>query len=391
MNISPYPSNFMPTSPKPQPDISPSASAFMQQIGWVKPASLIQYLNSGVEVNGLGQYPGYPQHPITPLMAIIRSPFVSESAEVIDLLLDQGADPCLRDAKGLSAYAHAIYAQRKDVAKSLVHALHDFEYRGFPTGNASMNLDTTWTGAKHLRWEAAVAIINNDNDTLSSLLSDDSLRYSVVHTACLPLAILFSNTTAVQSLLKFGVPAFELFRRVPSDNSRPFTSPACMAIHMQNIEIVSAIIFHSIEGSERRGRLWYAQLFGSISETYRNQEIIEFVLDNIPLVEALDRAIRIEDRTWVHRIVLRTVMLLLESDISGNSEKGSAAESFWMLVQRAYDIKACSRRGLSDRIIELVEQRTERDFTYVACGGSFGISLSFAETILKCSSRKGSD
>jgi hypothetical protein len=391
MNISPYPSNFMPTSPKPQPDISPSASAFMQQIGWVKPASLIQYLNSGVEVNGLGQYPGYPQHPITPLMAIIRSPFVSESAEVIDLLLDQGADPCLRDAKGLSAYAHAIYAQRNDVVKSLVHALHDSEYRGFPTGNASMNLDTTWTGAKHLRWEAAVAIINNDNDTLSSLLSDDSLRYSVVHTACLPLAILFSNTTAVQSLLKFGVPAFELFRRVPSDNSRPFTSPASMAIHMQNIEIVSAIIFHSIEGSERRGRLWYAQLFGSISETYRNQEIIEFVLDNIPLVEALDRAIRIEDRTWVHRIVLRTVMLLLESDTSGNSDRGSAAESFWMLVQRAYDVKACSRRGLSDRIIELVEQRTERDFTYVACGGSFGISLSFAETILRSSSRKRSD
>jgi hypothetical protein len=85
------------------------------------------------------------------------------------------------------------------------------------------------------------------------------------------------------------------------------------------------------------------------------------------------------------------VMLLLESDTSGNSDRGSAAESFWMLVQRAYDVKACSRRGLSDRIIELVEQRTERDFTYVACGGSFGISLSFAETILRSSSRKRSD
>jgi hypothetical protein len=59
----------------------------MQQIGWVKPASLIQYLNSGVEVNGLGQYPGYPQHPITPLMAIIRSPSLTYSWTKVQTLV----------------------------------------------------------------------------------------------------------------------------------------------------------------------------------------------------------------------------------------------------------------------------------------------------------------
>jgi hypothetical protein len=251
-----------------------------------------------------------------------------------------------------------------------------------------MNIDTTWTGAKHLRWEAAVAIVNNDNDTLSSLLSDESLRYSIIHTACLPLAILFSNTSAVESLLAYGTPAFDLFRRAPPDSSRPFTSPASMAIYMQNFEVISAIVFHSIETSERRGRLWYAQLFGSMPETYQNQEIIEFVLDNIPLVEALDRAIRIEDRNWIHRIVLRTVTLLLEPDASGDGGRNSAAEAFWTLVGRAFDAKACSRHGLSESIVELVERQTGRDFTYVACGGSLGISLSFAEMILKLGSRK---
>jgi hypothetical protein len=363
----------------------------MQQIGWVKPASLIQYLNSGVDFNGMGQYPAYPQHPITPLMAIIRSPFVSESTEVIQLLLDQGADPCLRDARGLSAYAHVIYTRRKDAARAIVRTLSDLERRGIPTGYASMTLDTPWTGAKHLRWEAAVAIINNDYDTLLSLLSDDSLRYSIIHTACLPLAILFSNIPAVKLLLAYGIQAFELFQRTPSDSSRPFTSPASMAIYTQSLEMVSAIIFHSIEASERRGRLWYAQIFGSIPGTYRDKEIVDFVLDNIPLVEALDRAIMIEDRDWIHRIVIRTVTLLLQPDADGNTGRNSAAEAFWILVERAFSTRACSRQVLAASVVELVEQETGRDFMYVACGGSLGISLSFAEMILGVSSRKGAE
>ena len=183
LSIQPYPTSIMRRSSQVSPEASASATAFMQQIGWVSPASLIQYLNSGIEVNGMGSFPGYPQHSITPLMAIIRSPFVSESTEIIELLLDQDADPCLRDSEGLSAYAHAIYTRRKDAVKLIVHTLIDYERSGFPTGNASMNLDTTWTGAKHLRWEAAQAIINNDMRTLTSLLSDSSSRHTVSRSA----------------------------------------------------------------------------------------------------------------------------------------------------------------------------------------------------------------
>ncbi|KAJ8115343.1 hypothetical protein OPT61_g2997 [Boeremia exigua] len=75
LSIQPYPTNKMHVRKSSQapPEVSASATAFMQQIGWVSPASLIQYLNSGIDVNGMGQFPGYPQHPITPLMAIIRT------------------------------------------------------------------------------------------------------------------------------------------------------------------------------------------------------------------------------------------------------------------------------------------------------------------------------
>ena len=161
LSVHPYPTHRMHVRKSSQapPEVSASATAFMQQIGWVSPASLIQYLNSGIDVNGLGQFAGYPQHPITPLMAIIRSPFVTESTEILSLLLSQDADPCIRDAHGLSAFAHAIYARRKDAILLFLKTLAEYERSGSPTGNASMNLDTAWTGAKHLCWDAALAIV----------------------------------------------------------------------------------------------------------------------------------------------------------------------------------------------------------------------------------------
>ena len=353
----------------------------MQQIGWVSPASLIQYLNSGIEVNGMGSFPGYPQHLITPLMAIIRSPFVSESTEIIELLLDQDADPCLRDSQGLSAYAHAIYTRRKDAVKLIVDTLIDYERSGFPTGNASMNLDTTWTGAKHLCWEAAQAIINNDMPTLTCLLSDRSSHHTILHTACLPLAILFENMPAVTALLAYGINSFELFRRSPAHSSRPFTSPMSMAIYLQKSDMVRTLLFHDFETTERRGRIWYAQLFASMPPSYPNAEIIDFILDNVPLVEAFDRAIRCEDKEWINRIILRTVSLLLQPSGDQTGSRNMAAEAFAHLFDRAWNLRLCSKKALAVEIVEMVERETERDFTFVACGGTLGISSKMVDKL----------
>jgi hypothetical protein len=381
LSIQPYPTSTIRKSPKVQKEVSASATAFMQQIGWVSPASLIQYLNSGIDVNGMGSFPGYPQHPITPLMAIIRSPFVSESTEIVELLLDQDADPCLRDSQGLSAYAHAIYARRKDAVRLFIDTLIDYERSGFPTGNASMNLDTTWTGAKHLHWEAAHAIVNNDIPMLTSLLANGSARNSIVHTACLPLAILFENMPAVEALLAYGIQSFDLFRRSPAHNSRPFTSPISMAIYTQNLDIVRTLLFHDLETSERRGRIWYAQLFASMPSTYPNSQIVDFVLDNVPLVEAFDRAIRCEDLNWIHRIIIRTVSLLLQPSDDTTGSRNMAAEAFANLFDRAWNLKLCSKKALAVEIVEMVERETERDFTFVACGGTLGISSKMVDKI----------
>jgi hypothetical protein len=364
------------------PEDSASATAFMKQIGWVSPASLIQYLNSGIDVNGLGQFPGYPQHPITPLMAIIRSPFVTESTEIIELLLEQDADPCIRDRQGLSSFAHAIYARRKDVIRLFIQTFLSYERSGSPTGNASMNLDTAWTGAKHLRWEAAEAIVNNDMSTLTNLLGDTSAHNTILHTACLPLAILFDNMPAVQALLAYGINSFQLFRRSPAHPSRPFTSPISMAIYTQNLPIVQTLLFQDFETSERRGRIWYAQLFASMPPTYSDTVIIDFILDNVPLVEAFDRAIRCEDRAWIHRIVIRTVSLLLTPSDDQSGARNMAAEAFANLFDRAWNLKLCERRKLATEIVDMVEQSTERDFTFVACGGTLGISPKMVDKLL---------
>lgn len=374
LSIQPYPTSTMRRSSTIRNENSASATAFMQQIGWVSPASLIQYLHSGIDVNGLGSFPGYPQHPITPLMAIVRSPFVSESTEIIELLLNQKADPCIRDSQGLSAYAHAIYARRKDAVRLFIQTLIDCESAGFPTGNASMNLDTTWTGVKHLRWEAAQAVVNNDMPTLTSLLSDHSSANTILHTACLPLAILFENMPAVEALLAYGINSFELFRRTPAHISRPFTSPMSMAIFTQNLSIVRTLLFHDLETSERRGRIWYAQLFASMPPAYPNAAILDFVLDNVPLVEAFDRAIRCEDKSWIHRIVLRTVSLLLQPCADTTGSRNMAAAAFANLFDRAWNLKLCAKKELATQIIDMVERETERDFTFVACGGTLGIS-----------------
>jgi hypothetical protein len=354
----------------------------MKQIGWVSPASLIQYLNSGIDVNGLGQFPGYPQHPITPLMAIIRSPFVTESTEIIELLLEQDADPCIRDSQGLSSFAHAIYARRKDIIRILVQTLLSYERSGSPTGNASLNLDTTWTGAKHLRWEAAEAIINNDMPTLTNFLSDASAHNTILHTACLPLAILFDNMPAVQALLAYGINSFKLFRRSPAHPSRPFTSPMSMAIYTQNLPMVQTMLFQDFETSERRGRIWYAQLFASMPSTYPDTEIMDFILDNVPLVEAFDRSIRCEDTVWIHRIVIRTVSLLLTPSDDQTGARNMAAEAFANLFDRAWNLKLCEKRRLAVDIVGMVERSTERDFTFIACGGTLGISPKMVDKLL---------
>ena len=62
LSVQPYPTNKMHVrkSSIAPPEESASATAFMKQIGWVSPASLVQYLNSGIDVNGMGQFPGYP-------------------------------------------------------------------------------------------------------------------------------------------------------------------------------------------------------------------------------------------------------------------------------------------------------------------------------------------
>ncbi|KAF3032898.1 hypothetical protein E8E12_000355 [Didymella heteroderae] len=382
--VQPYPTIRMHVRKSSQvpPEESASATAFMKQIGWVSPASLIQYLNSGIDVNGLGQFPGYPQHPITPLMAIIRSPFVTESTEIIELLLEQDADPCVRDSQGLSAFAHAIYARRKDAVRLFIETLLSYERSGSPTGNASMNLDTTWTGAKHLRWEAAEAVINDDMPALTNCLSDESAHNTILHTACLPLAVLFDNMPAVQALLAYGINSFQLFRRSPAHPSRPFTSPISMAIYTQNLPMVQTMLFQDFETSERRGRIWYAQLFASMPSTYPNVEIIDFILDNVPLVEALDRAIRCEDRTWIHRIVIRTVSLLLTPSDDQTGARTMAAEAFANLFDRAWNLKLCDKRILAVEIVDMVERSTERDFTFVACGGTLGISPKMVDKLL---------
>lgn len=384
LSVQPYPTTkmHMRKSSQVPPEESASATAFVKQIGWVSSASLIQYLNSGIDVNGTGQFPGYPQHPITPLMAIVRSPFVSESTEIIELLLEQDADPCLRDSQGLSAFAHAIYARRKDAVRLFIQTFLDYERAGSPTGHASMNLDTTWTGAKHLRWEAAEAIINNDMPTLTTLLSDSSSHNTIVHTACLPLAILFENMAAVEALLAYGINSFELFRRSPAHASRPFTSPISMAIYMQNMPLVQTLLFQDFETCERRGRIWYAQLFASMPSTYPNAEIIDFILDNVPLVEAFDRAIRCEDRNWIHRIVVRTVSLLLQPSDDAMGSRNMAAEAFASLFDRAWNLKLCSCKALAVEIVEMVERETERDFTFVACGGTLGISSKMVDKLI---------
>jgi hypothetical protein len=384
LSVQPYPTTkmHMRKSSQAPPEESASATAFMKQIGWVSPASLIQYLNSGIDVNGMGQFPGYPQHPITPLMAIIRSPFVSESTEIIELLLEQDADPCLRDSQGLSAYAHAIYARRKDAVKLFIQTFLDYERAGSPTGHASMNLDTTWTGAKHLRWEAAQAIINNDMPTLTSLLADASSQNTILHTACLPLAILFENMPAVEALLAYGINSFELFRRSPVHAGRPFTSPMSMAIYMQNLSMVRTFLFQDFETSERRGRIWYAQLFASMPSNYPNTEIVDFILDNVPLVEAFDRAIRCEDRLWIHRIILRTVSLLLQPSDDQTGSRNMAAVAFANLFDRAWNLKLCSKKALAVEIVAMVERETERDFTFVACGGTLGISSKMVDKLI---------
>lgn len=384
LSVQPYPTNKMHVRKSSQvpPEESASATAFTKQIGWVSPASLIQYLNSGIDVNGMGQFPGYPQHPITPLMAIIRSPFVTESIEIIELLLEQDADPCIRDSQGLSSFAHAIYARRKDAIRLFVQTLLSYERSGFPTGNASMNLDTTWTGAKHLHWEAAEAIINDDMPTLTSLLADTSSHNTILHTACLPLAILFNNMSAVRALLDYGINSFQLFRRSPAHPSRPFTSPMSMAVYMQDLPIVQTLLFQDFETSERRGRIWYAQLFASMPSTYPDNEIIDFILDNVPLVEAFDRAIRCEDLTWIHRIVIRTVSLLLTPSEDASGARNMAAEAFANLFDRAWNLKLCARRELAKEIVDMVEKGTERDFMFVACGGTLGISPKMVDRLL---------
>lgn len=382
LSIQPYPTNTMRRSSTIPTENSVSATTFMQQIGWVSPASLIQYLNSGIDVNGMGSFPGYPQHPITPLMAIIRSPFVSESTEIVELLLDQEADPCIRDSQGLSAFAHAIYARRKDAVRLFIQTLLAYEHSGFPTGNASMNLDTNWTGAKHLRWEAAQAIIDNDMPTLTTLLLDDSSKNTILHTACLPLAVLFENMPAVEALLAYGINSFELFRRTPAHSSRPFTSPISMAIYTQNLPIVRTLLFHDLETSERRGRIWYAQLFASMPPSYPDTPIMDFILDNVPLVEAFDRAIRCEDKHWIHIIILRTVSLLLQPSADTTGSRAMAAEAFAGLFDRAWNLKLCKRTELAVEVIGMVERETERDFTFVACGGMLGISPKMVDRLV---------
>ncbi|KAH6621779.1 hypothetical protein C7974DRAFT_397130 [Boeremia exigua] len=384
LSIQPYPSNKMHIRKSSQvpPEVSASATAFMKQIGWVSPASLIQYLNSGIDVNAMGQFPGYPQHPITPLMAIIRSPFVSESTEIIELLLEQDADPCIRDSQGLSAFAHAIYTRRKDAIRLFIRTLLAYERAGHPTGAASLIVDTTWTGAKHLEWDAAAAIISHDHDTLTTLLASPDSHTTLTLTACLPLALLFDNNPAITALLAYGLCPSTPFRRTPPHPSRPFTSPISLAIHTGSLAHTQTLLFHDLATSPRRSRTWYAQLFAALPGPTPDPDLTAFILDNVPLVEALDRAIRCEDRAWIHRIVLRTVGLLLLSEPDVTGARGLAAEAFAGLFDRAWKLGLCDKVVLAREVVKLVEGQGGRDFTFVACGGGLGVSVRMVDWLL---------
>lgn len=51
-----------------------------------------------------------------------------------------------------------------------------------------------------------------------------------------------------------------------------------------------------------------------------------------------------------------------------------AAAAFANLFDRAWNLKLCAKKELATQIIDMVERETERDFTFVACGGTLGIS-----------------
>lgn len=59
-----------------------------------------------------------------------------------------------------------------------------------------------------------------------------------------------------------------------------------------------------------------------------------------------------------------------------------AAEAFAGLFDRAWNLKLCAKKALAVSIVQMVERETERDFTFVACGGTLGISNKMVDKLL---------
>lgn len=81
--------------------------------------------------------------------------------------------------------------------------------------------------------------------------------------------------------------------------------------------------------------------------------------------------------------MLRTVSLLLQPSEDSSGARGLAAEAFANLFDRAWNLKLCDNRVLARGVIEMVEGGGQgRDFTFVACGGSLGISSKMVDRLI---------
>lgn len=284
--------------------------------------------------------------------------------EIVRLLLAYGADPFAIDNGGTSVYKYAILSKDAEAIKVLVLAMNE-DSKHDQQGPQALHLERTVSvqNARTFRWDLALAIIDHRNHEIPPLLAEASHSSCVWKTASLHLATIFENEEAVVTLLDHGVSAVNRY-------SFPAT-PMGIALRQQNGRIIQRMLEWCGSNPQARSQHWYDHIFLNASGAYSNHEIIELILDHVPIVESLRFAVNDRNRTWVHRISMRALSHLLRHPYeSFPGFSPGDQEAFWKLLEKAFD--DCTYRKWA------FDVDIQRDVHYIE-----GLSVSFAEKLVK--------
>ncbi|MBN2693950.1 ankyrin repeat domain-containing protein [bacterium] len=154
----------------------------------------------------------YDENKMTPLMYAAHY----NEIDILNYLLENGADPCLKNRRGLDSFLISLESKKKDVSKILL--------------NRCKKKNPLWV---------YYALTYDNYDIAEQLIDSDApLTWNEDGVDILSLAILKNRVTTVQKLLKKG---FSI-KKIPKNGRNPLS----VALQNGNLEIIEYLLKNSM-------------------------------------------------------------------------------------------------------------------------------------------------